>query len=81
MEKLMLTCKNKGHLLSLLLATFLGVNVQSVSARTTNPVGNFDGGHYYPQVRQSRQQRHQAPLLTALPLAHAEMVMLQQPKQ
>lgn len=48
MEKLMLTCKNKGNLLSLLLATFLGVNVQSVSARTTNPVGNFDGGALLP---------------------------------
>ncbi len=40
----MKTCKKKGNLLSLLLAAVLGVNVQSVSARTTDPVGDFNGG-------------------------------------
>lgn len=44
----MLICKYKRHLLSLLLATGLGVNVQSVSARTTRPVGNFSGGALLP---------------------------------
>ncbi len=48
MERLMLSCNNKGHLLSILLATILGVNVQSASARTTNPVGNFNGGAILP---------------------------------
>ncbi len=47
MKRLMLACKHKGHLLTLLLATSLGV-MPSVSARTPNPVGNFDGGSLLP---------------------------------
>jgi hypothetical protein len=37
--------------------------------------------HYYPQVRLSRRQRHQAPPLIALPLAQLKMGMLTLPKQ
>jgi len=48
MEWLMLTFKNKGQLLSLILASILGVNAQSVSARTTNAVGNSNGGSLLP---------------------------------
>src|SRR5579883_701726 len=44
----MTTCKKKGTLVSLLLASILGVNVQSVDARTTNPVGDFEGGSLLP---------------------------------
>lgn len=44
----MTTCKKKGALLSLLLASLLGVNVQSANARTTNPVGDFNGGSLLP---------------------------------
>jgi len=44
----MVTCKKKESLLSLLLAAVLGVNMQSVSARTTNPVGDFNGGSLLP---------------------------------
>lgn len=40
----MLTCKNKGHLVSLLLAGALSANMESVSARTDKPVGNLEGG-------------------------------------
>lgn len=40
----MVTNKNPGYLLSLLLLSTLGVNIQSVSARTTSPVGNLQGG-------------------------------------
>jgi hypothetical protein len=44
-KNLMLNCNKKGSLLSLLMVSVLGTNVQSVNARTTNPVGDFDGGH------------------------------------
>lgn len=45
----MLNRKKKGNLLSLILATsFLSVNVPTVSARTTSPVGNFNGGSLLP---------------------------------
>ena len=44
----MLNYKNKAQLVSLILASILGLNVQSVSARTTNPVGDFDGGSLLP---------------------------------
>ncbi|QKQ73936.1 alkaline phosphatase family protein [Nostoc sp. TCL240-02] len=36
--------KNQGYLLSLLLLSTLSANIQSVSARTTSPVGNLQGG-------------------------------------
>jgi YVTN family beta-propeller protein len=36
--------KNRGYLLSLLLLSTLIANIQSVSARTTSPVGNLQGG-------------------------------------
>ncbi|QLE39909.1 hypothetical protein FD723_05065 [Nostoc sp. C052] len=36
--------KNQGYLLSLLLLSTLSANTQSVSARTTSPVGNLQGG-------------------------------------
>lgn len=40
----MLNCKNKSHLVSLLLAGSLSAYMQSVSARTTEPVGNLKSG-------------------------------------
>jgi YVTN family beta-propeller protein len=40
----MIGCKNRGYLLSLLLVTALGANVQSAIARTTSPVGNLKNG-------------------------------------
>ncbi|ACC79864.1 alkaline phosphatase family protein [Nostoc punctiforme] len=40
----MVTNKNQGYLLSLLLLSTLGANIQSASARTTSPVGNLQGG-------------------------------------
>ncbi|MBD2511552.1 beta-propeller fold lactonase family protein [Nostoc muscorum FACHB-395] len=36
--------KNQGYLLSLLFLSTLSANIQSVSARTTSPVGNLQGG-------------------------------------
>ncbi|QLE47747.1 hypothetical protein FD724_06255 [Nostoc sp. C057] len=36
--------KNQGYLLSLLFLSSLSANIQSVSARTTSPVGNLQGG-------------------------------------
>ncbi len=44
----MITCKNKGSLLLLLLASVLGMNPQSVSARTDNAVGDFNGWSLLP---------------------------------
>ncbi len=40
----MVTNKNPRYLLSLLLLSTLSANIQSVSARTTSPVGNLQGG-------------------------------------
>jgi YVTN family beta-propeller protein len=40
----MINYKNRGYLLSFVLLTTLGVNIQSVSARTTKPVGDLGNG-------------------------------------